>query len=133
MTLLLPVQTQLEDVFARFSSGPEEHRFAKTHVPLVKWFYAIYLFTTTRHGVPAKELERQLGVSYPTAFRMAHLIRNTEPPKADLPSKNADENRGIMTYATVASDFEHLDGAAMDIRLLVDHREGCRGIVLTWQ
>lgn len=49
--------------------------FAKTHVPLVKWFYAIYLFTTTRHGVPAKELERQLGVSYPTAFRMSHEIR----------------------------------------------------------
>ena len=49
--------------------------FAKSHTPLVKWFYAIYLFTTTRHGVPAKELERQLGVSYPTAFRMAHEIR----------------------------------------------------------
>jgi transposase-like protein len=49
--------------------------FAKTHVALSKWFYAIYLFTTTRHGVPAKELERQLGVSYPTAFRMAHEIR----------------------------------------------------------
>lgn len=49
--------------------------FQKSHVELTKWFYAIYLFTTTRHGVPAKELERQLGVSYPTAFRMAHLIR----------------------------------------------------------
>lgn len=49
--------------------------FEKSHTPLVKWFYAIYLFTTTRHGVSAKELERQLGVSYPTAFRMAHLIR----------------------------------------------------------
>lgn len=49
--------------------------FKRTHVPLHKWFYAIYLFTTTRHGVPAKELERQLGVSYPTAFRMAHEIR----------------------------------------------------------
>jgi len=49
--------------------------FAKSHTPLSKWFYAIYLFTTTRHGVPAKELERQLGVSYPTAFRMAHEIR----------------------------------------------------------
>jgi transposase-like protein len=49
--------------------------FHKSHTPLQKWFYAMYLFTTTRHGVPAKELERQLGVSYPTAFRMAHLIR----------------------------------------------------------
>ena len=50
--------------------------FEDTHTPLAKWFYAMYLFTTTRHGVPAKELERQLGVSYPTAFRMAHLIRD---------------------------------------------------------
>jgi transposase-like protein/predicted RNA-binding Zn-ribbon protein involved in translation (DUF1610 family) len=49
--------------------------FTDSHTPLAKWFYAIYLFTTTRHGVPAKELQRQLGVSYPTAFRMAHLIR----------------------------------------------------------
>ena len=49
--------------------------FARSHVPLQKWFYALYLFTTTRHGVPAKELERQLGVSYPTAYRMAKTIR----------------------------------------------------------
>ena len=49
--------------------------FAGSHVPLQKWFYAIYLFTTTRHGVPALELQRQLGVAYPTALRMAHKIR----------------------------------------------------------
>jgi len=60
--------------------------FHRSHTPLQKWFYAIYLFTTTRHGVPAKELQRQLGVSYPTAHRMAHLIRehmgaiDGEPP-----------------------------------------------------
>ncbi len=50
--------------------------FHRSHTPLQKWFYAMYLFTTTRHGVPAKELQRQLGVSYPTAFRMAHKIRD---------------------------------------------------------
>jgi len=50
--------------------------FHRSHVSLQKWFYAMYLFTTTRHGVPAKELQRQLGVSYPTAFRMAHKIRD---------------------------------------------------------
>jgi transposase len=49
--------------------------FQDSHTPLTKWFYALYLFTTTRHGVPAKELQRQLGISYPTALRMAHLIR----------------------------------------------------------
>jgi transposase len=63
--------------------------FARSHIPLQKWFYAMYLFTTTRHGVPAKELQRQLGVSYPTAFRMAHLIRDFmgdvdgDPPLTD--------------------------------------------------
>lgn len=49
--------------------------FEKTRTPLQMWFYAIYLFTTTRNGVAAKELERQLGVTYKTAWRMAHLIR----------------------------------------------------------
>ena len=32
--------------------------FQDSHTPLAKWFYAIYLFTTTRHGVPAKELSK---------------------------------------------------------------------------
>lgn len=49
--------------------------FHRSHTPLDKWFYAIYLFTTSRHGVPAKELQRQLGVAYRTAFRMGHQIR----------------------------------------------------------
>ncbi len=49
--------------------------FEKSRTSLRKWFYAIYLFTTTRHGVPAKELERQLGVTYKTAWRMGHIIR----------------------------------------------------------
>jgi len=49
--------------------------FERSHTPLQKWYYAIYLFTTTRHGVPALELQRQLGVAYPTALRMAHKIR----------------------------------------------------------
>ena len=49
--------------------------FERTHTALQKWFYAMYLFTTTRHGVPAKELQRQLGVTYKTAWRMGHEIR----------------------------------------------------------
>ena len=49
--------------------------FARTRTPLQKWFYAMYLFTTSRHGVAAKELQRQLGVTYKCAWRMAHEIR----------------------------------------------------------
>lgn len=49
--------------------------FEKSRTPLQLWFYAIFLFTKTRHGVSAKELERQLGVTYKCAFRMAQRIR----------------------------------------------------------
>src|SRR5262249_31337903 len=49
--------------------------FQDSRTPLQKWFYAIYLFTTTRHGVAAKELQRQLAVTYKTAWRMGHEIR----------------------------------------------------------
>jgi transposase-like protein len=49
--------------------------FEQTRTPLQLWFYAMHLFTTTRHGVSAKELQRQLGVTYKTAWRMGHEIR----------------------------------------------------------
>lgn len=49
--------------------------FEDTRTPLQLWFYAIYLFCTTRHGVSGKELQRQLGVTYKTAWRMAKHIR----------------------------------------------------------
>ena len=47
----------------------------RSHLPLQKWFFAIYLFTTSRHGVAAMELKRQLDIPYKTAWRMAHEIR----------------------------------------------------------
>lgn len=49
--------------------------FEDSRTSLQSWFYAIYLFTTSRHGVSGKELQRQLGVTYKTAWRMGHQIR----------------------------------------------------------
>lgn len=49
--------------------------FDHSSTPLSSWFYAIYLMTATRSGVSAKELERQLGVTYKCAWRMAMEIR----------------------------------------------------------
>lgn len=49
--------------------------FQDSRTPLTVWFYAIYLFVVTRHGVSGKELERQLGVTYKTAWRMGDQIR----------------------------------------------------------
>jgi transposase len=49
--------------------------FNKSKTPLTKWFFAMYLLTSTRSGVAAKELERALGVTYKCAWRMAHELR----------------------------------------------------------
>lgn len=49
--------------------------FEDSRTPLQLWFMAIYKFTTSRHGVSAKELQRELGVTYKTAWRIGHEIR----------------------------------------------------------
>lgn len=50
--------------------------FHKSSTSLHLWFYAMYLMTSTRCGISAKQLERELGVTYKTAWRMFTLIRN---------------------------------------------------------
>jgi len=50
--------------------------FHKSSTSLHLWFYAMYLMTSTRCGISAKQLEREFGVTYKTAWRMFTLIRN---------------------------------------------------------
>lgn len=49
--------------------------FERTRTPLRDWFFVMFQFCASRNGVAAKEVERQLGVTYKTAWRMCHLIR----------------------------------------------------------
>jgi hypothetical protein len=71
--------------FVRYQQSPIQNSFAQ----FVKNYWlalsvryainlrgqAIYLQTTTRNGVAAKEFERQLSVCYKTALRMVHQIK----------------------------------------------------------
>src|SRR3954447_20096142 len=50
--------------------------FHKSSTSLKLWFHAMYLMTSTRCGISAKQLERELGVNYRTAWRMMNRIRN---------------------------------------------------------
>jgi transposase-like protein len=50
--------------------------FHKSSTSLHLWFFAMHLITSTRGGISAKQLERELGVTYKTAWRMFNLIRN---------------------------------------------------------
>jgi transposase-like protein len=59
--------------------------FHKSSTSLHLWFYAMYLMTSTRCGISAKQLERELGVTYKTAWRMFTLIRNELMEQDDAP------------------------------------------------
>lgn len=49
--------------------------FHKSTVSLKLWFWAVYLMSSTRCGISAKQLEREIGVTYKTAHRMFKQIR----------------------------------------------------------
>ncbi len=49
--------------------------FHKSRTPLVKWFYTIFRMSQSKCGISAKQIEREIGVTYKTAWRMCHLIR----------------------------------------------------------
>src|SRR5262249_4520826 len=50
--------------------------FEKTTTPLKLWFYAMYLMGSTRCGISAKQVQRETGVTYKTAWRMFKQIRS---------------------------------------------------------
>ncbi|MDE3194208.1 MAG: transposase, partial [Chloroflexota bacterium] len=59
--------------------------FENSATSLRLWFYAIYLMSATRCGISAKQLERELGVTYKTAWRMFRQIRSVLTQDDDDP------------------------------------------------
>ena len=49
--------------------------FERSKIPLNKWVLATHLMTASKKGVSAHQLHRMLGVTYKTAWFMAHRIR----------------------------------------------------------
>jgi transposase len=59
--------------------------FHKSPTPLTTWFYAMYLMASTRCGISAKQIERETGVTYKTAWRMFKQIRSMLNPEGSGP------------------------------------------------
>lgn len=57
--------------------------YEKSTTSLKDWFYAMYLMANTRCDISAKQLQRELGVTYKTAWRMFHKIREMMYEKQD--------------------------------------------------
>ena len=83
--------------------------FHKSSTSLHLWFYAMYLMTSTRCGISAKQLERELGVTYKTAYRIA---------------------RRRFCHNLMAEDVEAFDGSApieMDEAYIGGRDAGAKG------
>ncbi len=73
--------------------------FNDTHLPLNKWFLAVGLMCIAKKGLSAKQMQRDLGVSYKTAWYLCHRIR-----------KAMDEgDEGLLT-GTVEVDETYIGG-----------------------
>jgi transposase-like protein len=57
--------------------------FERSHIPLNKWVLASHLMAASKKGMSAHQLHRMLGVTYKTAWFMAHRIREAMAPSAD--------------------------------------------------
>jgi transposase len=79
--------------------------FHKSPTPLRLWFYAMYLMGSTRCGISAKQIQRETGVTYKTAYRMFKQIRTlmAEDIRLEGSSVEADE-----TYVGGKAKNKHL-------------------------
>ncbi len=59
--------------------------FHDSHLPLWKWFLAIYLIGESKKGISAKQLQRTLGVSYKTAWYLGHRVRSAMEEDSPVP------------------------------------------------
>src|SRR5689334_1984255 len=73
--------------------------FHDSHLPLWKWFLAVYVMCESKKGVSANQLKRMLGVSYKTAWYLCHRIR----------SAMTDETTEPLT-GTVEADETYVGG-----------------------
>ncbi|MGA2878034.1 MAG: IS1595 family transposase [Bryobacteraceae bacterium] len=76
--------------------------FEKTTTSLRLWFYAMYLMGSTRCGISAKQIQREIGVTYKTAWRMFKQIRTlmSEDLQLEGPTVEMDETYygGVRKY-----------------------------------
>ena len=76
--------------------------FHKSDTALTVWFHAILFFSNAKSGISAKEMQRELEVTYKTAWRMLHLIRKALPQNEDPLSGEVEVDTGYFGGKGVA-------------------------------
>ena len=49
--------------------------FERSHVPLHKWLYAMYLLVTARKGISSMQLAKEIGITQKSAWFVLHRLR----------------------------------------------------------
>lgn len=95
--------------------------FEKTTTSLQYWFYAIFIMSVTRSGISAKQLQRELGVTYKTAWRMFKQIR--------ILMTNANNDGGLLD-GTVEIDETFIGGKGMNRKFKPNFNEIPKEVVM---
>ena len=66
--------------------------FERSHIPLHKWLYGMYLLVTARKGISSLQLSKEIGITQKSAWFMLHRLREACGP--DL-----DRLRGVVAIA----------------------------------
>lgn len=84
--------------------------------PLMDWFLAIWLFTSSKRGISAKELQRQLGYgSYQTAWTMLHKVRKL----VVVPGRSKLQNEVEVDEAYVGASEQGVKGRGTNTKKIV--------------
>ena len=78
--------------------------FQDTRTPLTTWFHVMFLFCSSRNGVSAKEVQRQTGVTYKTAWRICNRVRQY------MGYVDGDPPLGGKGYKPVEIDHTYIGG-----------------------
>jgi transposase-like protein len=70
--------------------------FEKSTTSLRTWFYAMFLMGSTRCGVSAKQIQRETGVTYKTAWRMFKQIRTLMSEEISLEGSSVEMDETYM-------------------------------------
>jgi len=82
--------------------------FHATHLPLWKWFLAVYLISGSLERIPANRLSRMLDISYKTAWYLNHRVRaamEDDPARSPRPVIELDQ----ATRSRMGHKARHLD------------------------
>ena len=73
--------------------------FERSHIPLNKWMFAFHMMASSKKGISAHQLHRMLGITYKSAWFMAHRIREAMRP-ADGEGSIGGDNKVVEADET---------------------------------